>query len=332
MCDGCVLSLTEAIVKFQCRSESIKFLQNHGVLKNEVLCENCGNPAIFNEQNLFWRCQKEQKEKIGKKIIRKICNFKQSLRTDSWLRNSNMPPEKCCLFVTYYILLNPPHQTFLMNEFGMSSKTVCDWSNFIREALEQWAIENSAHRIGGPNTIVEIDEAKFGKRKYNRGRIIDGEWVFGGFQRECKDVFMEPVPDRSAETLLEIIKKRIRPGTTVMSDCWKAYNCLEAEGYKHLTVNHQINFVDPDTAAYTQNIERTWRDARSAIPKYGRRTYFMSEYIAEFLFRRHFPNHTERIHALFIAIKNIYEKIKSCKDTTTEQHDTGSDTEDSEDF
>jgi hypothetical protein len=30
---------------------------------------------------------------------------------------------------------------------------------------------------------MEIDESKFGKRRYNRGRRVDGCWVFGGVER-----------------------------------------------------------------------------------------------------------------------------------------------------
>lgn len=63
---------------------------------------------------------------------------------------------------------------------------MCDWINFVREVMEHWAIQNSVEKIGGPGIIVEIDEAKFGKRKYNRGRIISREWVFGGIERGTK--------------------------------------------------------------------------------------------------------------------------------------------------
>ena len=37
--------------------------------------------------------------------------------------------------------------------------------------------------------VVEVDEAKLvGKRKYKRGRIIKGKWIFGWFERETKNI------------------------------------------------------------------------------------------------------------------------------------------------
>lgn len=118
-------------------------------------------------------------------------------------------------------------------------------------------------------------------------------------------MFVECVPDRSAETLLKVIKKWIAPGTTIISDCWKAYNCLEIEGYKHLTVNHSYNFVDPDSKAHTQNIERAWRDTRANIPRFGTRQKHYAGYIAEFLFKRKFQ-FTERIEAFFNIMAKHY--------------------------
>lgn len=51
-----------------------------------------------------------------------------------------------------------------------------------------------------------------------------------------------------------------------MSDCWKTYDCLNNEGFTHKTVNHSKNFVDPDSGAHTQHIERLWRDIRKDVP------------------------------------------------------------------
>ena len=34
-------------------------------------------------------------------------------------------------------------------------------------------------QIGGIVIVVEIDESKFGKRKYHRGHKVDGVWVVG---------------------------------------------------------------------------------------------------------------------------------------------------------
>ncbi|KMQ87177.1 putative transposase-like protein [Lasius niger] len=55
-----------------------------------------------------------------------------------------------------------------------------------------WA-ESHSEKIGGEGIIVKIDEAKIGKRKYNRGRLIDGKWIFGGFERNSKKMFIVPV-------------------------------------------------------------------------------------------------------------------------------------------
>ena len=51
--------------------------------------------------------------------------------------------------------------------------------------MNQWLI-NEQPQIGGDGIIVEIDEAKFGRRKYNRGRLITGQWLFGGIERRTK--------------------------------------------------------------------------------------------------------------------------------------------------
>ncbi|KAL7724276.1 hypothetical protein ACLKA6_013700 [Drosophila palustris] len=176
-----------------------------------------------------------------------------------------------CAFISWDCVRLKGETETMEEEIGWSRRTVIDWKSYLREVYIDWSSKNSRVRIGGPDKIVEIDEAKVGKRKYNRGRVVEGQWVFGGIERESGEFFILPVECRNAETLLKIIKERVADGTTIMSDCWKAYNCLAEEGFIHQTVNHSQNFVDPQTRAHTQNIERLWGDMREFIPRFGRR-------------------------------------------------------------
>ena len=50
-------------------------------------------------------------------------------------------------------------------------------------------LEEDSEQIGGPGEFVDIDESKFGKMRYHRGRRVEGVWVFGGIERESKRCF-----------------------------------------------------------------------------------------------------------------------------------------------
>ena len=57
-------------------------------------------------------------------------------------------------------------------------------------------------KLGGKGKTVEIDKSMFGhKRKYNRGRISRGSWVFGMVERGSGRALAFRVPNRTRETL-----------------------------------------------------------------------------------------------------------------------------------
>ena len=157
--------------------------------------------------------------------------------------------------------------------------------------------------------IVEIDESKFGKRKYHRGRRVDGVWVFGGIVRGSRKCFLVTVEDRTADTLIPIIKQYILPGTKIMLDCWKSYSALSEEGYIHGTVNHSVEFVNSETGDHTQTIESTWRAVkRRSLPRSGTVKRMYNSYFAEFLFRRKYlQDSDDRFIAFLNEAKNVYK-------------------------
>lgn len=93
---------------------------------------------------------------------------------------------------------------------------------------------------GGPERIVQIDEAKFGRRKYYHGHRIDGHWLFGMIEDGSSNFRLEICPDnkRTAEALLSLIQRYVAAGMTVHTDAWHTYRGLLSLGYLHETVNH----------------------------------------------------------------------------------------------
>ncbi|GFV62600.1 DDE_Tnp_IS1595 domain-containing protein [Trichonephila clavipes] len=140
--------------------------------------------------------------------------------------------------------------------------------------------------LGGPDVIVEIDESMFCKRKYNRGIRVKETWVFGGIERSTNKCFFHVVQDRSKYTLLALIKSNIREGTTIISDCWKSYNCLEDECFFHLSVNHKMYFKDPETGAHTNSIEGSWSASKKYLRGIRRCDDQFDSYLTEFMWRK----------------------------------------------
>ena len=53
-------------------------------------------------------------------------------------------------------------------------------------------------QLGGDRVVMETDESKFGGRKYCRKPRVEGQWVFGIFERGTGRVVMLPVEKRFA--------------------------------------------------------------------------------------------------------------------------------------
>ena len=151
------------------------------------------------------------------------------------------------------------------------------------------------HDDGTP-IVVEIDESKFFRRKYNRGMWRPGHWVFGAIERHTGRCCLVEVPDRRKETLTPIIERWILPGTRIISDGWASYADIEEiRGgiYCHDVVVHQDNFVAPgDGSVHTQNIENTWFRAKRKLRRQcGTSASLFPSYLAEFMRRnRHSKN------------------------------------------
>ena len=164
---------------------------------------------------LFMQCQG-----VGAK-----CRYRASPFTHTFFDGRNCKLTVCEVVDIVWCWVNRLPVRSCIAITGNSKKTIIDYYNFCREITAVSLVNGSDNVIGGVGFTVEIDESKLFKRKYNRGRVLSMQegWAFGGVCRETKAKFAELVPDRSEETLLPLILKYIKPGTTIMSDEWRAY-------------------------------------------------------------------------------------------------------------
>ena len=92
------------------------------------------------------------------------------------------------------------------------------------------------------------------------------------------------VENRTKDTLLEIIKRWVRPGSIIMSDGWSAYKCLQNNGFNHLVVNHSNEYKDPLTGAHTNTIEGLWMHAK----RERNGNSYVTDALIEYMWRRRF--------------------------------------------
>lgn len=142
--------------------------------------------------------------------------------------------------------------------------------------------------IGGDGIIVELDETKLARRKYNRGHHVEGTWVIEGVERSAeRKLFAVEVEDRSESTIRNVIEEHVAPGSVIHTDCWKAYAFLGREDdYENLTVNHSKTFKDILTGVHTNTIEGTWNALKRKIPARNRTASDLGDHLYSFIWNR----------------------------------------------
>jgi transposase-like protein len=248
---------------------AIDFLIKNGIYRFPSVCGLCGAvPKRMTGERNFLQVRCSAKAVHHQKGHAKGKVWTVSAKSGSFLSNSKLASTKFIMFVHFWLCDCPLGKMQVFVDFG--SHTATDWNGFLNEFTTMLVARSFAAqggKIGGQDVIVEIDESKFGKRKYNRGHHVEGTWVFGGVERLYDEkgnayagrFFAVTVPDRTAETLVPLLQQYVAPGSIIFSDCWKGYCKISdlAEGYRHSTVNHSKTYKARD-GTHTNTIESCW--------------------------------------------------------------------------
>jgi ISXO2-like transposase domain len=247
----------------------IQWLIDNRMLDAVAACGACGGEVVLSGK--FYNCRSRS------------CRKRVSVFRNSFFALSKLPLTKVMQIGYYW--LGGSGRDEIMRFTGISNKTSTSYIKYFRQLVSS-SIETDDTMIGGDGVVVEVDESKFGKRKYHRGHRVEGVWVVGGVERTAsRMMFAEVVQDRSATTLRDVLVRHVRSGTVILTDMWKGYSDLHSIGLTHDTVNHSIGFISP-TGVHTNSIEGTWNGIKIGVPSRNRTFGDMPDFLLEFIWRR----------------------------------------------
>lgn len=282
---------------------TIDYLMKNGILESQKMCPNCNNLMRWNpnsSQFSIIRCSNDK------------CRTSQSIFRGSIFQNSKIPCN-IILRIAYFWLLKMKITSIEILE-GISLKTSGKYYKKFNLLVESDIFQHAYEKIGGPGIVVEVDESKFGKRKYHRGHHVEGTWIVGGIERTPqKKMFMIAVIDRTSETLSDIIHDHIEQGSIIHTDCWSAYSTAISENnfayntqFIHKTVNHSKEFVTED-GVHTNNIESCWNAAKSGMSTHDK-SHKCETYLQAHLWRK--KNKGNLWQSFLLAIKSQIQNNK----------------------
>jgi len=303
--DSKPINVEKLIELTRCNDILFDFLRkNNALFSCEGVCTRCGHGHIHlnceksSSDGLIWRCSTRH------------CTYKISFRKHSFFSGSKLQIARITKIIYFWAHRYP--REIVIHETGISNGSVVAFYNFLLEAC-CIVLQEQSEPIGGPGTFVEIDESKFRTREYHLGKRAKGVWFFGGIERDSNPpkCFFIPIEDCSAATIIPVIKQWIKPGTTVLSDCWKQYYLLEAQGYIHSTANHSIEFVSK-SGTHRNNTASHWNALKRSLPRYRTTKAVCFSHFVDYCIRRKFlDNAKDKFLETLRLISLVYHPNRS---------------------
>ena len=255
---------TDLLELLRNKEKILLFLQINRLIPQEIICPKC--QTVKNVTNI-------SNSRCNVRINNTKCNYGASIFKNTFFENAKIDIKKIIMLLYEWGFDTP--MEFAEWKYKINQSTVSRWFKVFRNLAMDLYDFNLNNPIGGPNIIIQIDECCITKNKYRQGRILSYQkWIFGGVMHgDNSKFFFEYVQRRDENTLLEIIRRKILPGSIIMSDMWGGYRnlerYLEENNYLHLQVNHRENFINPITGANTQSIEAFWSIIKKNLRKRG---------------------------------------------------------------
>lgn len=255
-------SLIQLLDYFKDEKTGIKYYENIRWSGNPI-CPHCGadKPYVTNR---------------GYKCSDSACYKKFTVKVGTIFENSKIP------FRVWFaaIYLAGSHKkgissVQLATDLGITQKTAWFVLHRVREMLKAQA----PAMLGGPESVVEIDEAHVGGREVNRhtkkkqsdenpelandGTPYNKKKIVVGIIERSGKVVLKYIPNATTDNIMPFIHQYVPEGATIYTDEATVYHGLK-KVYDHDTVNHSMRiYVTGDV--HTNTIENFWSNLKRGV-------------------------------------------------------------------
>jgi len=210
-----------------------------------VFCPRCNSRDAYSLSNGRYRCKR--------------CRYDFREFTGRWLSRVRLSPKQWMWLVKLFSLEISTRR--MAKELEVHYSTALKAVDSIRMSI---VMHGGDSLLKG---IIEMDETYFGgKRKGKRGRgAFNKVPVFGILERNGR-VFVNVLPDVSADSILSVAVKKVKRGSIVYTDKWKSYDALMFCGYRHMKVDHDVRFSNGKV--HINGMEGFWSYAKERLIKH----------------------------------------------------------------
>jgi len=250
------------------------------------VCPHCGSTKTPYRTNRGFRCSE------------KLCTKKFSVKVGTIFEQSHIPLRTW--FAAIY--LETAHKKGISSLQLGRDLNICQKSSWfllhrIREMLREESpvmltneVEVDETYIGGvegnkhanKRSLPRYKDTTVGERKKIEGYDpirYDKIAVLGLVERDGK-VVARRISDTKAATIIPIIEKHVKKGSTMLTDEFHVYGQLELKGYFHKSIQHNLKiYVQGET--HTNTIENFWSVLKRGL--YGIYHYTSKKHLDRYL-------------------------------------------------
>lgn len=250
-----------------CRKYLVKVRWDGG-----FICPHCSYTSGWNHAREIIRCKK--------------CHRDTSVTAGTVFHNRHLP-----LRIWFQAIWSVVSQKNGVSALGLSKslgiknqKTGWNLLRIIRTGM----VRTGRELLSG---LVEVDEVFIGGVKPGkRGRGALGKTlVLIAVEDKGKKGFgrirIEIIPDASAATLKEVIKKMVEPGSEIRTEQWKGYTPEALKGYKHIVIKRQSLEPGEDPTPLVHRIASLVKRWLLGTHQGGVRPTHLRAYLDEYIFR-----------------------------------------------